>query len=72
MLRFSEVAHGQSHFPYVLTFPQDQHQQVLLRRLADLGVKMEWSTKLSGLEAKHTKNIAKFEDGTTASFDWLA
>ncbi|MCB1287259.1 MAG: FAD-dependent monooxygenase [Mycobacterium sp.] len=37
---------GLSPYPYMLTFPQDQHERFLLDRLADLGVAVDWGATL--------------------------
>src|ERR1700676_5366460 len=37
---FGDMGAGLSPFPYALVFPQDEHERVLIDRLADLGVKV--------------------------------
>lgn len=37
---------GLSPYPFMLTFPQDQHERFLLDRLAELGVVVEWGSAL--------------------------
>jgi 2-polyprenyl-6-methoxyphenol hydroxylase-like FAD-dependent oxidoreductase len=41
-----EMGAGLSPFPYVLTFPQDEHEQLLIERLAEGGVTVERRTEL--------------------------
>jgi 2-polyprenyl-6-methoxyphenol hydroxylase-like FAD-dependent oxidoreductase len=43
---FGDMGAGLSPFPYALVFPQDEHEQVLINRLADAGVKVERQTEL--------------------------
>src|ERR1700686_4496404 len=42
---FGDMGAGLSPFPYALVFPQDEHERVLIDRLADLGVKVERQTE---------------------------
>lgn len=41
---------GISPFPFALAYPQDDHERLLVARLAELGVEVEWGTTLTGLE----------------------
>jgi 2-polyprenyl-6-methoxyphenol hydroxylase-like FAD-dependent oxidoreductase len=41
---------GQSFFPFVLMYPQDEHEKLLIARLAKEGVRVERSTELTGFE----------------------
>lgn len=38
------LGRGLSAYPYVVTFPQDQHEQVLLEKLEETGHSVEWQT----------------------------
>jgi 2-polyprenyl-6-methoxyphenol hydroxylase-like FAD-dependent oxidoreductase len=42
----SEMGEGQTYFPYVLAYPQDLHETLLIARLEEMGVKVERSTEL--------------------------
>ncbi|QIW95002.1 hypothetical protein AMS68_000520 [Peltaster fructicola] len=46
---FSKVGHGISKFPFVLNYPQDQHERLLARQLKQAGVKVDRSTELTAL-----------------------
>ncbi|HTE19860.1 MAG TPA: FAD-dependent monooxygenase [Armatimonadota bacterium] len=41
-----DIGEGLSPFPFVLSFPQDDHERVLVQRLREAGVEVEWSTEL--------------------------
>src|SRR2546421_1534087 len=41
---FGDIGAGVSPFPYALLFPQDEHERLLIERLAGAGVKVERST----------------------------
>ena len=47
---FENVGQGLTPFPFVLTFAQDQHERLLIDRLARLGLTVERSTELVALE----------------------
>jgi 2-polyprenyl-6-methoxyphenol hydroxylase-like FAD-dependent oxidoreductase len=49
---FGEMGRGLSPFPYILIFPQDEHEQFLIERLAERGIAVERGTEL-----------LRFEDG---------
>ncbi|HEY3203484.1 MAG TPA: FAD-dependent monooxygenase [Thermoanaerobaculia bacterium] len=45
-----EIGRGLSPFPYLLMFPQDEHERLLIDRLAGAGVEIERSTELIHFE----------------------
>src|SRR3954447_22557542 len=45
---FDVIGAGLSPYPYALIFPQDEHEQLLIERLAELGVEVERQTSLVG------------------------
>jgi 2-polyprenyl-6-methoxyphenol hydroxylase-like FAD-dependent oxidoreductase len=47
-LEFGDFGEGMSPYPFVLSFPQDEHEQLLVERLAAAGVAVEWNTELGG------------------------
>ena len=58
-----DFGEGISPYPYVLSFPQDDHERILLEKLADAGVQVEWETELvdftdrgDGVTARIRKN----------------
>ncbi|MFD1611741.1 FAD-dependent monooxygenase [Sphingomonas tabacisoli] len=60
-IRFSNIGAGLSPFPFVLDFPQDEHERFLVDRLRELGVEIEWQTTL--------KSFVHDADGVTATID---
>ena len=48
VLNFSDFGKGLSPYPFILTFPQDEHERLLGERLHAMGVQVEWNTELSG------------------------
>jgi 2-polyprenyl-6-methoxyphenol hydroxylase-like FAD-dependent oxidoreductase len=46
-LPIGEIGLGLSPFPFVLDFPQDQHERLLIDQLASLGVQVERQTELT-------------------------
>ena len=45
-----EIGEGVSPFPFVLIFPQDQHEQLLIEHLAQAGVEVERPVELLGFQ----------------------
>ncbi|WZO97360.1 FAD-dependent monooxygenase [Isosphaeraceae bacterium EP7] len=45
--RIGEIGVGLSPFPFVLSFPQDDHERLLIEQLSDAGVEVEWGTELT-------------------------
>jgi 2-polyprenyl-6-methoxyphenol hydroxylase-like FAD-dependent oxidoreductase len=43
---FGEIGKGLSPFPFIVMFPQDQHEELLIERLTAAGVTVERSTEL--------------------------
>ena len=71
---FGAMGDGISPFPYALIFPQDEHERLLIERLAETGVKVERSTELLDFEdaGTHVSARLKCPDGSveacTAAF----
>ncbi len=70
----ADMGAGLSRFPFVLDFPQDEHERFLVERLRDLGVEVERGTGLDsfthdagGVDAVLVRNGIR----ETARFDWL-
>lgn len=57
-----------SPYPYILIYPQDQHERFLLERLRDAGIEVERQTELLSFEDKGDHVVArlKFPDGSEA------
>ncbi|HEY2475313.1 MAG TPA: FAD-dependent monooxygenase [Candidatus Cybelea sp.] len=53
-LRFGEIGKGLSPYPFALIYPQDDHERFLEKRLAESGIRVEWSTTLTGLTQSET------------------
>ncbi len=47
---FGDLGAGLSPFPFALVFPQDQHERLLIERLAKLGVEVERRCELADFE----------------------
>lgn len=62
---FGDMGVGVSPYPYALVFPQDEHEQVLIDRLMDLGVTVERPAELVSLEERsdHVAAQLKHADG---------
>jgi 2-polyprenyl-6-methoxyphenol hydroxylase-like FAD-dependent oxidoreductase len=45
-LEFGDIGEGLSPYPFVLSFPQDDHERLLVEQLAAAGVEVEWDTEL--------------------------
>src|ERR1700722_14553834 len=62
-----EMGVGLSPFPYVLIFPQDEHERLLIERLAEAGVQVERRTELTAFEDTGSRVIAHLQsaDGET-------
>ena len=63
---FGEMGKGLSPYPYMLIFPQDEHERLLLGRLAAEGVAVERRTELLGFEERGDGVLARLKgpDGT--------
>ncbi|QDU22671.1 FAD-dependent monooxygenase [Urbifossiella limnaea] len=67
--RFSlgDIGAGISPFPFVLSYPQDDHERYLLRLLGDAGVAVEWNTELVGVRQTPGRVFARLRAGGTES-----
>ncbi|MCK8785092.1 FAD-dependent monooxygenase [Roseomonas sp. NAR14] len=48
-LDLADLGTALSPYPYILAFPQDDHERLLVAALRDAGVAVEWRTELVGL-----------------------
>ena len=46
VLQFGDFGKNLSTFPFVLSYPQDVHERLLIEKLAATGVEVEWNTEL--------------------------
>lgn len=53
-LKLDDAGKDLTHFPYVLSITQDEHEAVLVRHLEDRGVKIERGVEATGLESPRT------------------
>jgi 2-polyprenyl-6-methoxyphenol hydroxylase-like FAD-dependent oxidoreductase len=58
-LPFGEIGAGLSPYPYMLIFPQDQHERLLIERLASLGVIVERGVSVTGIDARAEHVVAR-------------
>lgn len=58
---FAEMGSGISPYPYVLIFPQDEHERALIERLAAAGVEVERRTELAGFEQAADRVVARLK-----------
>lgn len=65
-LSLQDIGAGQTPYPFLEIFPQDQHEQLLIERLADAGVAVEWNTELLELnhDDAHVRARLRLPDGT--------
>jgi len=63
---FGDMGAGVSPFPYALIFPQDEHECLLIDRLAEAGVQVERQKELLGFEEANGRVLARLQgpDGT--------
>jgi 2-polyprenyl-6-methoxyphenol hydroxylase-like FAD-dependent oxidoreductase len=60
-LFFGDMGSGLSPFPYALIFPQDEHERLLIERLAKLGVEVERRTEFLGFEDTNGRVLASLK-----------
>src|ERR1700704_6375627 len=58
---WGDMGAGISPFPYALLFPPDEHERLLIDRLAESGVKVERSTELLSFEDAPPRVIARLQ-----------
>jgi 2-polyprenyl-6-methoxyphenol hydroxylase-like FAD-dependent oxidoreductase len=56
---FGPMGEGLSPFPYMLIFPQDEHERLLIERLGEAGVRVERRTELLGFEERGAGVVAR-------------
>lgn len=65
---FGDMGAGISPFPYALIYPQDEHERLLIERLAAAGVAVERDTTLTAFEQRADGVVARLER-TAGSLD---
>src|SRR5205814_3930666 len=66
--RLGEMGEGISPYPFLLMFPQDEHERLLIERLEAEGVRVERPTALASFEARSDQVIAQLRD--TSGHTW--
>ena len=68
---FGDMGAGLSPFPYMLIFPQDEHERLLIDRLSEAGVAVERRTEFLGFEDAAGRVLARLKgpDGVLAFCD---
>ena len=63
---FGDMGQGLSPYPYALIYPQDEHERLLIDRLAAVGVDVERRIELMGFEEASGRAVThlKHADGT--------
>src|SRR6478609_10702955 len=56
---FGEMGKGLSPFPYMLIYPQDEHERLLINHLSQLGVTVERPTEFISYEDRNGKIFAQ-------------
>ncbi len=65
ILDLNDIGAGISPYPYVLCYPQDDHERFLVAKLKSLGVEVEWGVELKELSQKETRICAVLEKAGT-------
>ncbi|KYG42105.1 hypothetical protein M433DRAFT_432345 [Acidomyces richmondensis BFW] len=60
-LKIGEIGKGQSRFPFILTYPQDLHEKLLVQELSKLHVSVEYKTALNTLNQQEEKIIVDLD-----------
>jgi 2-polyprenyl-6-methoxyphenol hydroxylase-like FAD-dependent oxidoreductase len=70
-LSFGDAGAGVTAYPYLLIYPQDQHERLLVDRLRALGVDVERKTELIGFEDQgdHVRARLRLPDGSEQACD---
>jgi 2-polyprenyl-6-methoxyphenol hydroxylase-like FAD-dependent oxidoreductase len=65
LLEFGDFGEGISPYPFLLSFPQDEHERLLIEHLRGVGVEVEWNTELAGFTESPTgvRAVLRREDG---------
>ena len=58
-VRFGDMGVGLSPYPYMLIFPQDEHERLLIDRLKELGVEVERPTELLDFDDRADGIVAR-------------
>jgi 2-polyprenyl-6-methoxyphenol hydroxylase-like FAD-dependent oxidoreductase len=62
-VNLGDIGEGLSPFPYIVIFPQDEHEEMLERHLAAAGVAVERGTELVGFAQEPAGVVARLRTG---------
>ncbi len=65
-ISMADMGKGISPYPFMLAFPQDEHERFLLDRLGELGVDVQWGATLTELADRGDSVEVTINDGATA------
>jgi 2-polyprenyl-6-methoxyphenol hydroxylase-like FAD-dependent oxidoreductase len=68
---FGPIGQGLSPYPYLIMYPQDEHERMLEGRLADLGVKVERGIEVTDLSQTAT-GVSATVGGEACEADYIA
>lgn len=75
-VQLADVGRGLTPFPYIIVLPQDQHEEILIEKLKELGVDVERNTELIAFEQSENAVTAEIRkaDGSVevSTADYLA
>jgi 2-polyprenyl-6-methoxyphenol hydroxylase-like FAD-dependent oxidoreductase len=63
----SDMGAGISPFPYALIYPQDEHERLLIDRLAQIGVEVERETELAAFEEMAGRVLVRLDRADRAT-----
>ena len=66
-ISIKDFGEGLSPYPFILSFPQDDHERLLVAQLQAVGVEVEWDTELTGMQDTDNgvQTVLRKKDGTT-------
>lgn len=69
---FAAMGAGLTPYPFLLIFPQDQHEHLLIERLAQLGVSVQRETELVDLIEQEGDVVARLRSADGTEQTWMA
>jgi 2-polyprenyl-6-methoxyphenol hydroxylase-like FAD-dependent oxidoreductase len=67
----TDIGQGTSPYPFILSYPQDDHERFLVARLRQMGVEVEWNTALRSLSQGADGVAAELDSGETVHVAYL-
>lgn len=70
-LVLGEAGEGLTPYPFILVYPQDQHERLLVKKLEELGIRVERETECLGFEDKGDHVVARIKktDGSEETYE---